>query len=140
MATYWGYDTMQEVEGNMTRFRAEGYPIDSFIMDYDWFGPEPCGPAGAQGGLNCGDFGYKPNFFGNETFVDGNRTVSTHTPKELLAHFHNDLHMRWAGIRKPRSYSTVDKSNSSGWLLPDADTVGAGNNNWNFSIPAMRDW
>jgi len=32
MATYWGYDSMQEVEGNMTRFRAEGYPIDSFIM------------------------------------------------------------------------------------------------------------
>jgi hypothetical protein len=37
MATYWGYNTMEEVEGNMTRFRDLALPIDSFIMDYDWW-------------------------------------------------------------------------------------------------------
>jgi hypothetical protein len=26
-----------QVEGNMTAFRDGRYPIDSFIMDYDWF-------------------------------------------------------------------------------------------------------
>jgi hypothetical protein len=85
---------MQEVEGNMTQFREQDYPIDSFVMvrprgsnftgraggsfrhvvivkrpqipndpqrwqDYDWFGPDPCGPSGAQGNYSCGDFGYK---------------------------------------------------------------------------------
>ena len=43
MATYWGYSSMAEVEGYMHRFRDGSYPIDSFIMDYDWFGPNPCG-------------------------------------------------------------------------------------------------
>ena len=27
---------MEEVESNMTAFREGKYPIDSFIMDYDW--------------------------------------------------------------------------------------------------------
>ncbi len=31
--TYWGYNNMEEVEGNMTAFRDGAYPIDSFIMD-----------------------------------------------------------------------------------------------------------
>lgn len=109
-------------------------------MDYDWFGPDPCGPAGAQGGLNCGDFGYRGSFFGNETFHDGNRTITTHTPAELLDHFHNDLNMRFGGIRKPRTYSNVQFCNTSGWLLPDTDGVGAGNNNFNYSMSALRDW
>jgi alpha-glucosidase (family GH31 glycosyl hydrolase) len=34
MATYWGYKTMEEVEGYMTQFRDGAFPIDSFIMDY----------------------------------------------------------------------------------------------------------
>ena len=32
MATYWGYQTMEQVEGNMTAFRDGSFPIDSFIM------------------------------------------------------------------------------------------------------------
>jgi hypothetical protein len=36
MATYWGYKTMQQVEGDMHMFRNHSFPIDSFIMDYDW--------------------------------------------------------------------------------------------------------
>ena len=39
MATYWGYTSMQEVEAYMHEFRDRKLPIDSFIMDYDWFGP-----------------------------------------------------------------------------------------------------
>ena len=46
MATYWGYNTMQEVVGNMTKFRDGNYPIDSFIMDYDWWN---CGKYSSEG-------------------------------------------------------------------------------------------
>ena len=45
MATYWGYTTMEEVEGYMTKFRDGAFPIDSFIMDYDVRSteePAPC--------------------------------------------------------------------------------------------------
>jgi hypothetical protein len=38
MATYWGYSSMREVESYMYEFRTRKLPIDSFIMDYDWFG------------------------------------------------------------------------------------------------------
>eukprot|EP00045_Choanoeca_perplexa_P013099 m.146330 g.146330 ORF g.146330 m.146330 type:complete len:730 (-) comp16236_c1_seq1:702-2891(-) len=141
MATYWGYDNMQEVQGNMSKFRDEKYPIDSFIMDYDWFGPKPCGPNGTQGGLNCGDFGYEPTYFGNNTFVLSNgTTITTHDPADFFNMIHTDLNFRWAGIRKPRSYSNIELSNTSGWLLPDSFQVGAGDNNWNFTVEAFRDW
>ena len=33
MWTYWGYDNMEQVEGNMTLFRDGAYPIDAHIMD-----------------------------------------------------------------------------------------------------------
>ena len=66
MATYWGYKSMSEVESYMHQFRSRELPIDSFIMDYDWFGPNPCGaainsstpadPDGLQGGTSCGDY------------------------------------------------------------------------------------
>eukprot|EP00041_Stephanoeca_diplocostata_P019001 m.402856 g.402856 ORF g.402856 m.402856 type:complete len:276 (+) comp21185_c0_seq4:356-1183(+) len=142
MATYWGYSSMQEVEGYMHKFREGAYPIDSFIMDYDWFGPKPCGPDGAQGDGNCGDYGYKGSFWYNQTFVqpDGSKVVTT-LPSQVLSHFHSEpLNMKFAGIRKPRSYSNINFSNTSGWLLPDSDSVGAGGNNWNYTIPAFRDW
>ena len=37
MASWWGYRTYADVLSNMTAFRAGNYPVDSFIMDYDWF-------------------------------------------------------------------------------------------------------
>eukprot|EP00038_Savillea_parva_P031160 m.83348 g.83348 ORF g.83348 m.83348 type:complete len:913 (-) comp9532_c0_seq2:3272-6010(-) len=142
MATYWGYKSMQQVEGYMHQFRNGSYPIDSFIMDYDWFGPQPCGAKGAQGGYNCGDFGYRGAFWANQTFVqpDGSSVV-THTAADVLKHFHAPpLSMRFGGIRKPRSYSNVNLSNESGWLLEAGSNVGAGGNNWNYSVADMREW
>eukprot|EP00035_Acanthoeca_spectabilis_P009871 m.173747 g.173747 ORF g.173747 m.173747 type:complete len:864 (+) comp14861_c0_seq3:88-2679(+) len=142
MATYWGYKSMQQVEGYMHSFRNGSYPIDSFIMDYDWFGPDPCGAPNEQGGYACGDFGYRGSFWQNQSFVqpDGT-TVATKTAAEVLQHFHSPpLSLRFAGIRKPRSYSNVNLSNTSGWLLEAQSNVGAGGNNWNYSVVAMREW
>ena len=79
------------------------------------------------------DFGYDPVMFGPHRFVHApNSTIpnaSTTGVVDLLAHFHDALHVRFAGIRKPRTYSNQALSNSSGWLLPDNFTVGAGFNN-----------
>ena len=135
MATYWGYTTMEEVEGNMTAFRDGAYPVSTFIMDYDfWNTPE---------NPNL-DFGYDPKMFGNHTFIHApNSTVpnaTTSGPAELFEHFKRDLNMRWAGIRKPRTYSNQALSNASGWLLPDIFSVGAGDYNWNMSAPGWADW
>lgn len=49
--------------------------------------------------------------------------------------------MHFGGIRKPRTYSNKALSQSNGWLLPPASDVGEGGDiNWNFSVPALREW
>jgi alpha-glucosidase len=59
--------------------------------------------------------------------------ATTTTPKDIFDHFHSALNIKFAGIRKPRTYSHHDLSNSSGWLLPPSFEVGAGPNNWNMT-------
>ena len=147
MATYWGYSSMAQVEGYMHEFRQRKLPIDSFIMDYDWFGPEPCGVPSdkhAQGGCNCGDYGYRRGWWDNVSFVqpDGNTTVHCATPADVLSHFKAPpLRMHFGAIRKPRTYSNLRLSQANGWLLPNASDVGEGGDvNWNFSVPSLRAW
>jgi hypothetical protein len=153
MATYWGYKNMTEVENYMHQFRSRELPIDSFIMDYDWFGPNPCGaainsgtpadPDGLQGGTNCGDYGYRDGWWNNVTFKqpDGSE-VHCATPADVFAHFHAPpLNMHFGGIRKPRTYSNKNMTGAKGWLLPLASDVGEGGDiNFNFSVPDMREW
>ena len=141
MATYWGYKTMEEVESYMVQFRDGAFPIDSFIMDYDWW--NNANDCSQSGGDNC-DFNYDPVMFGPHTFVHpANSTIpnaSTTDAPSLLAHFHKDINMRFSGIRKPRTYSNQAISNTSGWLLPNSFDVGAGDNNWNMSAPGWSEW
>lgn len=131
-ACYWGYDNMEEVESNMTAFRAGAYPVDSFIMDYDWWNPTM-----QYSDAMKLDFSYDPVMFGPHTFPDGTHTTDA---PSLFRHFHNDLHVRFGGIRKPRTYSNEAFSNASGWLLPPSFQVGAGGNNWNMSAPGWEAW
>lgn len=83
------------------------------------------------------DFGYDPVFFGPHTFVhppgSSVPNASTTGVVDLLAHFRDALGVRFAGIRKPRTYSNMAFSNASGWLLPNNFSVGAGPENWNMT-------
>ena len=130
MATYWGYKNMSQVESYMHEFRGRRLPIDSFIMDYDWFGPDPCPPkegsAVPQGGCNCGDYGYRRGWWSNISFVQPDGTaVHCAAPKDVFEHFHTRLSMRFGAIRKPRTYSNKQLCAANGWLLPNASDVGA---------------
>ena len=125
---------MEEVEGYMVDFRDGAFPIDSFIMDYDWWNDGTDCSNTPGNGDNC-DFSYDPVMFGPHSFVHkAGSTIPNATTTDapsLLAHFHKDINMRFSGIRKPRTYSNFDLSNSSGWLLPNTFDVGAGDSNWN---------
>ena len=125
---------MEEVEGNATAFRDGKFPNDMMIMDYDWWNT-PANPNS--------DFEYDPVMFGKHSFVHPQGSTvpdaTTNGPVELFAHFHS-FNMRFCGIRKPRSYSNIALSNSSGWLLPNSFDVGAGDNNWNMTAPGWADW
>ena len=66
--------------------------------------------------------------------------VHTSGAIELFKHFHDDLNMRFGGIRKPRTYSNLDLSNRSGWLLKGSKAEGPGGADWNYSVPSFREW
>jgi hypothetical protein len=100
MACYWGWLNADDVTSNMTAFRTGKFPIDSFIMDYDWFN---CGTSGGACADKGTDFGYSV-----ETFPH---------PVQQLSEFHTKWHMKFAGIRKPRTYDHLALANKSGWLL-----------------------
>ena len=110
------------------------------VLSCDWSGSSCLVP---QGKDNCGDYGYRRNFWALQSFKqpDG-RTVHTKTAAEVFDHFHSPpLHMHFGGIRKPRTYSNKNLSSANGWLLPPASDVGEGpDRNYNFSVPAMREW
>lgn len=91
------------------------FPLDAFISDYGWFTNVPNSPA-------QDDFGYNPS-----TFPD---------PVTQLQSYHNNLHVRFGGIRKPRiaNASMLAEVNESGFLLDGAA------NNLNFSIGKTREW
>ena len=139
MATYWGYQTMEQVESNMTAARDGAFPWNSFIMDYDWFDMYEK----YDDSMNY-DFSYDATMFGNHTFIHAPGSLvpnaTTSGPVELLDHFHKDINMSFIGIRKPRTYSNQAFSNASGWLLPDSFSVGAGPNNWNMTASGWADW
>lgn len=123
----------------MTKFRDLSLPVDSFIMDYDWWDPHEQ----YNDSLPL-DFGYDPIMFGyhNFTHPPGSTIPNaiTNGSVELFNHFHKDIHMRFGGIRKPRTYSNQALSKANGWLLPDNFSVGAGPNNWNMSLPEWSNW
>lgn len=137
----------------MHEFRDRKLPIDSFIMDYDWFGPAPCGaangssspadPDGLQGHYNCGDSGYRDGWWNDVSFkqADGSE-VTCATAKDVFDHFHSEpLNMHFGGIRKPRTYSNKNMTGTKGWLLPLTSDVGEGGDiNFNFSVPECRTW
>ena len=66
MASYWGYQNMSQVDA-LRMSSGHELPIDSFIMDYDWFGLDLGGeavnsstpecPDYKQGAYTCGDTG-----------------------------------------------------------------------------------
>jgi hypothetical protein len=74
----------------------------------------------------AGDYGYEGSKWATNSFSVKGSTVTTTSPSEVLDHFHTNRQMKWAGIRKPRSYSNVNLSATNGWMLAADTNVGAG--------------
>jgi hypothetical protein len=41
VACRWGWTDRAYIESILTQFRSGGYPIDSFISDFEWYTPNP---------------------------------------------------------------------------------------------------
>jgi len=138
IASRWGWKDRGYVEWTLNKFRSDGYPIDAFITDFEWFTNESDYSFPPEGKSWYHDFQFAPVVFPE--------------PQAQLASYRQNLHMRMGGIRKPRLGNTglLQMAKSKGWILPLAEPGGtyppqmnksyAHERNLNFTNPAVREW
>eukprot|EP01062_Namystynia_karyoxenos_P072550 TRINITY_DN6882_c0_g1_i2.p1 TRINITY_DN6882_c0_g1~~TRINITY_DN6882_c0_g1_i2.p1 ORF type:complete len:830 (+),score=310.88 TRINITY_DN6882_c0_g1_i2:89-2491(+) len=119
-ACRWGWKDRQYIHDILTQFRSGGYPLDSWISDFEWFTITPDYTLPNQGIPTYTDFGYN-----NVTFP---------APTDQLKEYHG-MNLRFGGIRKPRlgNSNSLVMARSKGW------TLGSGRN-LNYSIPEVREY
>jgi alpha-glucosidase len=130
MACRWGWTDHEYILNTLEDFRKGGFPIDAFISDFEWYTPHNDYDLPANGSASFVDFGYN-----NVTFP---------SPAENLEEYHNDLGVRFGGIRKPRlgNTSMLEMARSNGWLLDGDSSTGAAGaeRSLDFSQKAVREW
>ena len=127
LACRWGWQDRQYIETTLNTFRSGDWPIDAWISDFGWF-------------TDVNDYKFPPT--GEPTYNDfGYNNATFPQPVQQLKSYHDNLHMRFGGIRKPRLGNTalLQMANSKGWINSEG-TSGINLRNLNFSIPAVRSW
>jgi len=137
-ASRWGWQDKAYIDDTLQKFRSGKFPIDGIIVDFEWFTNESDYSFQPPGKSYYNDFGFNPVTFPH--------------PKEQLASYKEDLHIRMAGIRKPRLGNTdfLNMARSKGWILPNGEPSGgfppdipnsyAVQRNLDYSIPEVRKW
>jgi len=140
-ASRWGWGNRTYIQETLEHFRTGNFPIDAFIVDFEWYSNTSDYDLPADGYDWFNDFGWH-----NETFPD---------PVQQLVQYKEDYHVRFAGIRKPR-YGNSDVlkfAKSKGWILPQGEPAGdapgppdqppgyyAQGRQVNYSNPEARAW
>lgn len=122
IASRWGWKDAQYIEDTLRGFRNGSYPIDSFILDFEWYTPYNDYDIPWEGDANFNDFGYN-----NVTFPQ---------PELQLKRYHNGYNVKFGGIRKPRVANARLLENlrqQKDWVLPYLREL-------NFSTDAVRAW
>eukprot|EP01065_Artemidia_motanka_P034902 TRINITY_DN42891_c0_g1_i1.p1 TRINITY_DN42891_c0_g1~~TRINITY_DN42891_c0_g1_i1.p1 ORF type:complete len:918 (+),score=321.35 TRINITY_DN42891_c0_g1_i1:69-2822(+) len=129
LVSRWGWKNREYIWDMLSTFRNESFPIDAWISDFEWYTDLPDYKVPDQGEANYSDFNYN-----NVTFPD---------PITQLKQYHNDLKLRFGGIRKPRLGNTglLNHARSQGWLISvGGGGAAGGNRNLNYSIADLRTW
>ena len=115
-----GWNSQEQVESNISAFRAGSYPLDAIVMDYDWFGTSRD---------NYADFGFNPRTM--------TRPGSFDEPQMLIKHYWDAYGVRFGGIRKPVTYDHINEvQGRRNWPL----RWQAQQNELNFSTASLRAW
>mmetsp|Transcript_136081 Transcript_136081/g.339375 ORF Transcript_136081/g.339375 Transcript_136081/m.339375 type:complete len:769 (-) Transcript_136081:88-2394(-) len=112
MASRWGWQSKGYIEETMDKFRQDKFPIDGFIVDFEWF-------------TNESDYTYQPH--GTSYYKDfGFNSATFPAPKHQLARYAKK-DFRMGGIRKPRLGNThlLNMARSKGWILPGGEPAGS---------------
>eukprot|EP01060_Flectonema_neradi_P019003 TRINITY_DN2599_c0_g2_i3.p1 TRINITY_DN2599_c0_g2~~TRINITY_DN2599_c0_g2_i3.p1 ORF type:complete len:726 (+),score=156.72 TRINITY_DN2599_c0_g2_i3:46-2223(+) len=126
LACRYGWSNRSYIESILTTFRNESWPIDAWISDFGWF-------------TTTNDYSLPPT--GSPTYHDfGYNNITFPQPVEQLKEYHEKLHLRFGGIRKPRlgNSELIQFAKQKGWL--NTEGTGVNQRNINFTIPEAREW
>lgn len=125
----WGWTDKAYLDETLTHFRQDRLPVDTFIVDFEWYTKTPDYEVKMDGDPAFVDFDWNPKLFPD--------------PKAQIAEFaRQGVHL--VGIRKPRlgNRENLRQAREKGWILPtnpiDPNRVGIGSRNLDFSRPDVR--
>jgi len=129
MASRWGWKDASDINATLARFRSGRFPIDAFILDFEWFANQSDYDFEPVGEPWYDDFGYHPNIFTE--------------PRKQLQAYHEDFRVRVGAIRKPRlgNPSNLEVARANGWMAAPGGPETYADGRWiSFSEPSMRKW
>ncbi len=131
MQSRWGWTDKTYLDDTLTRFRQDQLPVDTFIVDFEWYTNTPDYEVKPEGQTAFADFDWNPKLFPD--------------PQAQIAGFaRQGLHL--VGIRKPRlgNSENLRLAREKGWILPrnpdDPNGEGIRSRNLDFSRPDVRAW
>lgn len=129
MACRWGWKDQRYLEQTVDHFRKGGFPLDSVILDFEWF-------------ANTSDYGFKES---GESWYDdfGWNPKLFSAPTQQLKKYLEEQQVYVGAIRKPRlgNGELLSLAKEKGWLSPQGGPEKYAKGRWlNFSDPEMRHW
>jgi len=137
-ASRWGWEDANYTEATLAGFRDGRYPIDSIVMDFEWFTNETDYPYTPNGQPYYEDFGWNPRLWPS--------------PREQLARYRRDFNIRVGLLRKARigNSELLKMLRSKQYIMPGATPGGSWPPDFNhsyaqgrcldFSQEAVRKW
>ena len=125
----WGWSDKAYIDDTFAHYRQDQLPVDTFIIDFEWYTTTPDYEVQMAGDPNFVDYGWNPALFPDPT-------------NQLAAFGRQGLNI--IGIRKPRlgNSDNLVKARANGWILPSNPDDPNGDNikkrNLDFSQPAVQ--
>ncbi|CAK9112108.1 unnamed protein product [Durusdinium trenchii] len=129
MACRWGWPNQRYLEETVQRFREGHFPLDSVILDFEWFANSSDYAFTEQGEAWYEDFGWNPELFPS--------------PAQQLKTYLLDQQLFVAGIRKPRlgNRQLLHLAKERKWIAPEGGPETYAKGRWlRFSDPTMQRW
>jgi len=125
----WGWESKKYIDDTMARFRQDQLPVDTFIIDFEWYTTNPDYKVPPQGQSDFNDFGWNPGLFPD--------------PANQIAGYLKDDGVHIVGIRKPRlgNDQNLVMARAKGWIAPSNNPKDlASTRNLDYSLPEVRSY
>jgi alpha-glucosidase len=131
----WGWNDKAYIDDKLQQFRTRNFPVDTFIIDFEWYTPNPDYSLPSAGTDEYQDFTYNSKLFPDPA-------------AQIKSYADQGLHV--IGIRKPRVGNTalIVMAKQKGWIAPSiannpyvgGDGTTVNDRCLNFSLSDVRAW